>query len=119
MHALVSLLQLSVALSACASTKLQSCSRSEPKPEAALTCTVPGFEERTYDIHLPVAYDPAQPVPVVLAIHGGGGNSSAAARTACPGGGAYSRERGSGPMVGGWSANRIILDFFRRNPMPE
>lgn len=86
MHALVSLLLLSVALSACASAKPQSCSRSEAKPGAVLNCTVPGFEDRPYDIHLPVAYDPTRPVPVVLAIHGGGGNAGAAARTACPGG---------------------------------
>jgi len=34
-----------------------------------------------------------------------------------PGGWPYLREGIIGPMVSGWSANRIILDFFRRNPM--
>ncbi|MDH5536508.1 MAG: hypothetical protein OEZ08_13195, partial [Betaproteobacteria bacterium] len=36
-----------------------------------------------------------------------------------PGGWAYFREGVIGPMVGGWSANRVILDFFRRNAMPD
>jgi len=36
-----------------------------------------------------------------------------------PGGWPYFGERVIGPMVSGWSANRVILDFFRRNPMPE
>ena len=36
-----------------------------------------------------------------------------------PGGWAYFREGVIGPMVRGWSANRVILDFFRRNPMPQ
>ena len=35
-----------------------------------------------------------------------------------PGGWAYFSERRIGPMVDGWSANRVILDFFRRNPIP-
>ena len=33
-----------------------------------------------------------------------------------PGGWPYFGERVIGPMVGGWSANRVILDFFRRHP---
>ena len=36
-----------------------------------------------------------------------------------PGGWAYFRESLIGPMVGGWSANRVILDFFRRQAMPD
>jgi polyhydroxybutyrate depolymerase len=35
-----------------------------------------------------------------------------------PGGWAYLGERIIGPMVSGWSANRVILDFFRQHPMP-
>lgn len=36
-----------------------------------------------------------------------------------PGGWAYFGERVIGPMVEGWNANRAILEFFRRNPMPD
>ncbi len=35
-----------------------------------------------------------------------------------PGGWAYLSERRIGPMVGGWSANRVILDFFGRHSIP-
>ena len=38
---------------------------------------------------------------------------------AWPGGWAYFSERIIGPMVHGWSADRVILDFFRRHPMPR
>jgi len=84
--ALVSLLLLSVAVSAFASAKRPACAPADAKPGAALTCAVPGFERRPYDVHLPEGYGPARPVPVVLAIHGGGGHSRGAARTSCPGG---------------------------------
>lgn len=80
------LLLLSVSASACASAQPRACAPVDAKPGAALTCTVPGFERRSYDIYLPTGYVPTQPVPVVLAIHGGGGHARAAARTSCPGG---------------------------------
>jgi polyhydroxybutyrate depolymerase len=86
MRTLVPLLLLTVAVSACAAAKPQPCSPAEAKPGAALTCALPGFDRRPYDIHLPEDYSTARPVPVVLAIHGGGGNSRAALRTSCPGG---------------------------------
>lgn len=82
----IQIVLLSIAVSACASAQPRTCTPANARPGAALTCDVPGFERRPYDIHLPVDYVPARPVPVVLAIHGGGGNSGAAARTACPGG---------------------------------
>jgi len=77
---------LSIAVSACASAPQQACTPADAKPGAALTCAVPGFDGRPYDIRLPEDYAPARPVPVVLAIHGGGGNARAAARTSCTGG---------------------------------
>jgi polyhydroxybutyrate depolymerase len=75
-----------LALSGCATAKPRACSPADAKPGAALTCELPGFARRPYDIHLPADYSAARPVPVVLAIHGGGGNARAAARTSCPGG---------------------------------
>ncbi|UCH74472.1 MAG: hypothetical protein JSU82_01020 [Rhodospirillales bacterium] len=77
---------LSLALAACAAAKQQTCGPADARPNAILTCAMPGFEERPYNIHLPASYDAAHPVPVVLAIHGGGGNARGAARTTCPGG---------------------------------
>jgi len=77
---------VSITLSGCASARPASCVPADARPSAALTCAVPGFDGRPYDIHLPADYDAARPVPAVLAIHGGGGNARGAARTACPGG---------------------------------
>jgi len=75
-----------IAMSACAFAKPQACSPENAKPGAVLTCALPGFARRAYDVYLPADYSPARPAPVVLAIHGGGGNARAAARTSCSGG---------------------------------
>ena len=75
-----------VAISACAAAKPRDCSPADAKPGAVLTCEVPGFDRRPYDVHLPPDYDRARPVPVILAIHGGGGNAGGARRVTCPGG---------------------------------
>jgi polyhydroxybutyrate depolymerase len=77
---------VSIAVSGSASAKPQSCGPADAQPGAAMTCALAGFDRRPYDVHLPGGYDPARPVPVVLAIHGGGGKASGAARTSCPGG---------------------------------
>ena len=90
--AFASLLASAFALGACASAQPQACAPADAKPGAALSCELPGFEHRSYDVRLPSEYAPARPVPVVLAIHGGGGNSRAAARTSCPGGDIASRD---------------------------
>jgi len=88
----VTLLLSCIAFSSCAFAKPQGCVPEDAKPGAVLTCEVPGFEQRSYDIYLPANYTPAHPVPVVLAIHGGGGNSRAAVRTSCPGGDVHSAD---------------------------
>jgi polyhydroxybutyrate depolymerase len=53
---------------------------------AELTREVPGFPGRPYVLHLPNGKAPAEPTPLVLAIHGGGGSSDGAKRVPCPGG---------------------------------
>ncbi len=54
------------------------------------TWSVPGWDDRDYILHLPPAYDPGTPVPVVLGFHGGGGDKEGFDRSTCPEG-----ERGS------------------------
>jgi len=81
-----------IATSACASAKPQACAPENAKPGAVVTCELPGFAPRAYDVYLPADYSPARATPVILAIHGGGGNARAAARTACPGGDVDSME---------------------------
>ena len=80
------LLALGASLGACASTGPRACAPADARPGAALSCGLPAFAQRPYDIRLPADYAPARPLAVVLAIHGGGGNSRGAKRTTCPGG---------------------------------
>ena len=51
-----------------------------------VTCSVPGWSGRDFDLHVPDEYDPARRWPVVIAYHGGGGTRQAGARTSCPDG---------------------------------
>jgi len=73
-----------VAISACATAKPQACTPADARANAIVTCGVPGFADRPYDVHLPDEFVPSRPMPVILAIHGGGGNAQGAARTSCP-----------------------------------
>lgn len=48
------------------------------------SCSVPGWEDRDFDVYLPDDYDPAVAWPVIIAYHGGGGRREVAAETTCP-----------------------------------
>lgn len=50
------------------------------------TRQVPGWNDRSYLLHIPTGYDSAKPMPVILAIHGGGGDSERMNKLTCPGG---------------------------------
>lgn len=45
--------------------------------------SVPGFDKRNYMLFTPSTYDPAVPVPLVVALHGGAGNSKSAKSVTC------------------------------------
>jgi polyhydroxybutyrate depolymerase len=92
MKLLRTILALAAALSGCATAKPNDCAPEAAKPGAVLTCDVPGFKGRPYDLYLPFDYAPSKPVAVILAIHGGGGNAQGAARTGCPGGDVASKD---------------------------
>lgn len=62
------------------------CDGLEATPGSVVTCDVPGWPGRSFDLHLPDEYDPADAWPVVIAYHGGGGTREAGARTTCPDG---------------------------------
>ncbi len=52
------------------------CARSlPPVTDPTRTLTVDGLE-RTYILHVPPSYDGSQPVPLVMAFHGGGGDAA-------------------------------------------
>lgn len=42
------------------------------------TVTVPAYPSGTYYLHVPPAYDPSRPAPVLVALHGAGGSHAAA-----------------------------------------
>lgn len=48
--------------------------------------SLPGVRDRAYRVHLPPSYDPATPIPVVVALHGGGSNSLGALLLTCKSG---------------------------------
>ncbi len=53
---------------------------------ASGVCEVSGYPDRPYDVFVPGSYDPGDPIPVVVAFHGGGGSSRVGATMSCPGG---------------------------------
>jgi polyhydroxybutyrate depolymerase len=46
--------------------------------------SIPDFDKRNYILHLPPSYAPGEPIPVVLALHGGGGKARGALKVTCP-----------------------------------
>ena len=50
------------------------------------TRTMTAWPKRSYDVHLPPAYDGVKALPVILALHGGGGNRASQHKIGCPNG---------------------------------
>ena len=78
-----------LALSACAGLVLTSCV--EPLAPCAdvagaVSCPMPGWVDRAFDLRVPPGWDGTSPLPVIYAFHGGGGNRTAAERVTCPDG---------------------------------
>lgn len=53
------------------------------KPGATVSCTMPGYTDRAFDLRTPPSWDGQSPLPVILAIHGGGANRAAADEITC------------------------------------
>lgn len=60
------------------------CTQAAAVAGAHLTCELPGYVDRSFELLVPDGWDGHSHLPVVLAIHGGGGNRAAALRTTCP-----------------------------------
>jgi polyhydroxybutyrate depolymerase len=70
------LIMLSVTLLlACRAPARQPASATALTPGDTTRTLVHDGHERSYVVHVPPGYDPAQPVPLVLIFHGGGGNA--------------------------------------------
>jgi polyhydroxybutyrate depolymerase len=61
-----------------------SCGDLEVKPGETVSCVVPGYTDRAFDLRTPSSWDGSSPLPVILAIHGGGATRGAADGVTCP-----------------------------------
>lgn len=55
-------------------------------PGESGTCSLDGYPDRPYEVFVPGSYRSGEPVPVVIAFHGGGGSSQNGTTMSCPGG---------------------------------
>ncbi len=53
---------------------------------ASASCPLEGYPERPYEVFVPASYRPDEPIPVIVAFHGGGGSSQSAMTMSCPNG---------------------------------
>src|SRR5258708_5995725 len=53
-------------------------------PGETVSCAVPGYVDRAFDLRVPPSWDGASALPVILALHGGGANRIAADAVSCP-----------------------------------
>ena len=74
-----------LAVSGCAHT-LPSCPGQHPVAGGSVSCQMPAFADRGFDLALPTGWDGATPLPLIVAIHGGGGNRRSASIVTCPNG---------------------------------
>jgi len=73
-------------LAGCRPQFLPECGNVEVVPGDAVSCVVPGYVDRAFELSIPESWDGSSPLPLVIAYHGGGGNREAAQTVACPGG---------------------------------
>ena len=66
------------------------CQKSRPGSPGEYACTVPGFTDRDFLIHLPPAFDGSRALPVVIAMHGAAGSKEGFNSLTCAGGDATS-----------------------------
>ena len=66
--------------------QLEPCPGTAPGPGASVSCSMPGFVDRAFDLEVPAAWDGKSPLPLLLAFHGGGGRRESAESVSCPGG---------------------------------
>lgn len=61
-----------------------SCAEIDVAPGATVSCVVPGYVDRAFDVRTPASWDGSSALPVILALHGGGANRAAADGVTCP-----------------------------------
>jgi polyhydroxybutyrate depolymerase len=79
-----SALALAVATASCSPNFADDCRTIAVGPGDMVTCVVPGWVDRAFDLRVPASWDGSSPLPLVIAYHGGGGNREATQRITCP-----------------------------------
>ncbi len=64
----------------------EDCLASPPQGPGQSVCTVPGFDNRDFILHLPKNFDRETPLPVVIGLHGGGGRKEGFGPMTCKNG---------------------------------
>lgn len=59
------------------------CIENPPTGPGQSVCTVPGFDDRDFILHLPKNFNGATPLPVIFALHGGGGRKEGLGPMTC------------------------------------
>jgi polyhydroxybutyrate depolymerase len=62
----------------------EDCLTNPPTEAGQSVCTVPGFDDRDFILHVPKAFDGKTPLPVIFALHGGGGRKEGFGPITCP-----------------------------------
>jgi polyhydroxybutyrate depolymerase len=75
-----------LAIAACVVPSPERCAEQSLRAGGSVSCEVPGWTDRGYDLHLPIAWDGVTPVPAILLLHGAEGSRKTANRATCPGG---------------------------------
>ena len=77
---------VAIALSAvgCKLDFVPSCADLAIRPGETVSCVVPGYVDRAFDLRTPASWDGSAPLPVILALHGGGAFRIAADAVSCP-----------------------------------
>lgn len=64
----------------------EDCLANPPTEPGQSVCTVPGFDERDFILHVPKTFDGKTPLPVIFALHGGGGRKEGFGPMTCANG---------------------------------
>jgi len=61
----------------------EDCLANPPTGPGQSVCTVPGFDDRDFIMHVPSTFDAKTPLPIVFALHGGGGRKEGLGPMTC------------------------------------
>jgi polyhydroxybutyrate depolymerase len=88
-------------LLSCSVDRASDCALVEVRAGATLTCVMPGYTDRAFELRIPARWDGSSALPLIVALHGGGGFKASADSVTCPGG-----DRGDPRCLGNLASDR-------------